>query len=195
MKLISASVFVGLPGTSVMGHASSFVIDDFSCSDSVSQTGVGATESFVSCPGSLGGFRGDTIVLPGGSADAVSTMNSNPPTGEITGTIGSGLSGGDVMTWFGSTKPGEWDLPDLDLVGDSILIPIESGSGGTLTVSLGSGSASVGNRSDYSATFLASSSLVDVLIPFRDPTVLRTGANLNDVTAIGLQVGVPVGGI
>ena len=152
-------------------------IDNFSCSDSVSQTGPGDSASSISCPGSIGGERNDTIFLPSGSGDAVSTINSNPPTGAITGTIGSGLIGNDVLTWFGTTTPGVWDLPNLDLSGDSVLIQIESDSGGTLTVALGSGSAS-GNLNEYSATFPVSTSFVDVLIPLTNPTVVGTGANV-----------------
>jgi len=36
MKLISASVFAGFLGVAVMAYGSSFVIDNFSCPDSVS---------------------------------------------------------------------------------------------------------------------------------------------------------------
>lgn len=195
MRFRTGFLFATFLATALSAYGSTIVIDNFSCPDSVSQTGAGDTENFVTCPGSLGGFRGDTIFLPSGSGDAESTIESNPPSGEITGTIGSGLSGGDVLTWFGSSSPGDWDLPDLDLVGDSILIPIESSSGGTLTVSLGSGSASVGNRSDYSATFPPSSSFVDVLIPLTNPSaVVGTGADVGEVTAIGLVIDVPSGG-
>jgi hypothetical protein len=106
--------------------------------------------------------------------------------------MGSGLSGADVMTWFGTSTPGVWDLPNLDLSGDSVMIEIESDSGGTLSVALGSGSAS-GNLAEYSATFGASSSFVDVLIPLINPTVIGTGANVGEVTAIGLNIDVPAG--
>jgi hypothetical protein len=194
MKLISTAVSVGFLATAVAGYGSTLVIDNFSCSDSVTQTGVGDTENLVTCPGSLGGERGDTIFLPSGSGDAVSTINSNPPDGEITGTIGSGLSGGNVFTWFGTTTPGAYDLPNLDLGGDSVLVQIKSDVGGTITVALGSGSTASGNLDEYSATFLASSSFVDILIPLTNPTIIGTGADVNDVTAIGLIVGVPGGG-
>jgi hypothetical protein len=192
MRLNGAFVIASLLGTAVMAYGSSFVIDNFSCSDSVTQTGPGDTSSTIACPGSVGGFRSDVIFLPSGSGDAVSTINSNPPSGAITGTIGSGLSGADVMTWFGTSTPGVWDLPNLDLSGDSVLIEIESDSGGTLSVALGSGSAS-GNLAEYSASFGASSSFVDVLIPLINPTVIGTGANVGEVTAIGLNIDVPGG--
>lgn len=201
MKLIGTSVFALLLGTAAMAYGGTIVIDNFTCADSVSQTGFNNTSSVVSCPGSLGGERGDTIFINNFTGsfttaeDSVSTINSNPPTGAITGMIGTQLIGDDVMTWFGSTTPGVWDLPNLDLVGDSILVQIESVSGGTLDVSLGSGFSSVGNRSDYSATFPASSSFFDVLIPLTNPTgLVGTGADVGDVTAIGLIVGVPGGG-
>jgi hypothetical protein len=192
MRLNEAFVIASLLGTAVMAYGSSFVIDNFSCSDSVTQNGPGDTSSTIACPGSVGGFRSDVIFLPSGSGDAVSTINSNPPSGAITGTIGSGLSGADVMTWFGTSTPGVWDLPNLDLSGDSVMIEIESDSGGTLSVALGSGSAS-GNLAEYSATFGASSSFVDVLIPLINPTVIGTGANVGEVTAIGLNIDVPGG--
>jgi hypothetical protein len=192
MKLIGALGFAGFLGVAAMAHGSSFVIDNFSCSDSVTQTGPGDTSSTIACPGSVGGFRSDVIFLPSGSGDAASTINSDPPAGAITGTIGSGLSGAEVMTWFGTSTPGDWDLPNLDLSGDSVLIEIESDLGGTLSVALGSGSAS-GNLAEYSTTFGTSSSFVDVLIPLINPTVIGTGANVDDVTAIGLNIDVPAG--
>jgi hypothetical protein len=193
MKVIGTLGFAGFLSIAVMAYGNSFVIDNFSCADSVSQTGPGDTSSTIACPGSVGGFRSDVIFLPSGSGDAVSTINSNPPAGAITGTIGSGLSGADVMTWFGTSTPGVWDLPSLNLSGDSVLIEIESNSGGTLSVALGSGSAS-GNLAEYSATFGTSSSFVDVIIPLINPTVIGTGANVDDVTAIGLNIDVPGGG-
>jgi hypothetical protein len=192
MRLHTALVVVSFLAAGISAHGSSFVIDNFSCSDSVTQTGPGDTSSTIACPGSLGGFRSDVIFLPSGSGDAVSTINSNPPAGAITGTIGSGLSGADVMTWFGTSTPGVWDLPNLNLSGDSVMIEIESDSGGTLSVALGSGSAS-GNLAEYSASFGASSSFVDVLIPLINPTVIGTGANVGEVTAIGLNIDVPGG--
>lgn len=194
MRFRTGFLFATFLATALSAYGSTIVIDNFSCPDSVSQTGAGDTENFVTCSGSLGGFRGDTIFLPSGSGDAVSTIESNPPDGELTGTIGSGLSGGDVLTWFGSTSAGDWDLPNLDLSGDSILVQIESDTGGTLTVALGSGSASAGNRSDYTAIFPVSSSFVDIVIPLTNPTIIGTGGNLDAVTAIGLVVDVPGGG-
>ena len=201
MRLHTALVCVSFLAASMLAHGSTLVIDNFTCAASVSQTGFNNTSSLVSCPGSLGGERGDTIFITSFTGsfttaeNSVSTMNSNPPTGAITGLIGTDLIGDDVMTWFGSTTPGVWNLPNLDLVGDSILVQIESDSGGTLDLSLGSGSSSVGNRSDYSATFPVSSSFVDVLIPLTNPTgLVGTGADVGDVTAIGLIVGVPGGG-
>jgi hypothetical protein len=40
----------------------------------------------------------------------------------------------------------------------------------------------------------ASPTFVDVLIPLTNPTLIGTGASVNDVTAIGLTVEVPSGG-
>jgi hypothetical protein len=191
MRLIGTLLFAGFFG---MAYGDTLVIDNFSCADSFSQTGVGFTNSFVSCAGSLGGNRADGIFLPGGSGNSVSTINSNPPAGAITGTIGSGLSGEDVMIW-GDTNPlGGFDLPNLDLSGDSILLQIESNVGGTLDINLASSSVTSNNLLNYSATFPVSSGFVDVLIPLTNPSIIGTGASLEDVTAIGLTVQVAGGG-
>lgn len=194
MKLIGVFVLAGFLSATVMTYGSTIVIDNFTCADSVTQTGVGSTTSLVSCPGSTGGSRTDGIFLPGGSGEAVSTINSNPPPGAITGTIGSGLSGEDVMVWAGSTMPGAWDLPNLDLSGDSVQVQIKSSTGGTLFVNLGSSSVSSNNLLSYSATFPPSTSYEYVTIPLANPTIIGTGANVDDVTAIGLTIGVPGGG-
>jgi hypothetical protein len=197
MKLIRAFVFAGFLGTGVMAYGNTLVIDNFSCADSVTQTGFGATNSFVSCPGSIGGFRQDSIFINdftgdfNTAKDSVSTINSNPPAGAITGTIGNDLIGADIMIW--GLQSGAYDLPNLDLTGDSILVQIQSDSGGTLSVNLASSSTPTGDTSDYSATFPASSGFVDVLIPFTNPTVVGSGANVNDVTGIGLSIEVPGG--
>jgi hypothetical protein len=146
----------------------------------------------VSCPGSIGGFRQDSIFINNFTGDfttaenSISTINSNPPTGAITGTIGNDLVGAEIMIW--GLQSGAYDLPNLDLTGDSILVQIESDSGGTLSVNLASSSVPTGDTLDYSATFPASSGFVDVLIPLTNPTVVGTGANVNDVTGIGLSI-------
>src|ERR1700744_1702255 len=150
MKLTGAFAIAIFSG---MAYGSTFVIDNFTCSASISQIGVGSTNSFVSCPDSLGGNRADGIFLPAGSGNSVSTVNSNPPADAITGTIGTGLSGEEIMIW-GDTNPlGGFDLPNLDLSGDSILVRIESDTGGTLDINLASDSVSSGNLLNYSATF------------------------------------------
>jgi hypothetical protein len=197
MNLIGALGFACFLGTAVIAYGGTVVIDNFTCADSVSQTGFGSTSSTVSCPGSLGGSRNDIIFITNFTGSittaesSVSTINSNPPAGVITGTIGNDLVGQDVITWFGSTTPGVLDLPNLDLSGDSILVQIESDSGGTLSVNLASGSVNSSNRLSYSAIFPASASFVDVVIPRTDPTVVGTGADVGNVTGIGLVVGVP----
>ncbi len=200
MRLHAALVVVSFLAASMMAHGSTFVIDNFSCADSISQTGFNNTKSEITCPGSLGGSRGDNIFNTNFTGsfttaeNAVSTINSNPPSGEITGTIGTDLVGEDIMTWFGTTTPGVFDLPSLDLSGDSILVQIESDMGGTLTFALASGSVASSNNLTYSTTFAASSSFIDVLIPLTNPTMGGSGADVSDVTAIGLMVGVPGGG-
>jgi PEP-CTERM motif len=197
MRLVGGLLFVGLLATGVLAYGDTLVIDNFSCADSVTQTGFGATNSFVSCPGSLGGFRQDSIFINGFTGDfntaknSISTINSNPPTGAITGTIGNDLIGADIMIW--GLKSGAYDLPNLDLTGDSIMVKIQSDSGGTLSVNLASSSTPTGDTLDYSATFPASSGFIDVLIPLTNPTVVGTGANVNDVTGIGLSIEVPGG--
>lgn len=193
MRLRTAFVVVSFLVVGVSAHGSSFVIDNFTCTDSISQTGVGSTNSGIVCPGSLGGSRLDGIFLPGGSGSSQSTMNSNPPADAITGTIGTGLSGEDIMIWSGSTTVGVWNLPDLNLTGDSVLVQIKSDSGGSLDVNLGSSSTSSTNLLNYSATFGPSSTYEDVLIPLVNPTIIGTGANLDSVTAIGITIQVPGG--
>jgi hypothetical protein len=192
MKVIAAFVFAGFLGTAVMAYGGTIVIDNFTCADSVSTTGPVFARNVISCASAIGGARGDSIFFTGGSGSSSSTLTSGG--GEITGTIGSGLTGVDILGWFGTTTPGVFDLPNLDLVGDSILVQIKSDTAGTLDATFGSGSVASANLLSFSTTFAASSSFVDVLIPLTDPAVLGTGANLNDVTAIGLQVGVPGGG-
>jgi hypothetical protein len=109
MKLIGALGFAGLLGMAVTVYGSSFVIDNFSCADSVSLAGAsGFNSSYISCPGSIGGEREDFILVGGGSDTSLTTMNSNPPTGAITGTFGSGIDAYEGMVWSGSTTG--WDL-------------------------------------------------------------------------------------
>jgi hypothetical protein len=173
-------------------RGSAIVIDNFSCADSVSTAGPVFAGNQISCPGSIGGVRGDSIFFTGGSGNNPSTLSSG--SGSITGSIGSGLDGQDILVWTGSTVGGDWELPNLDLVGDSVLVQIESPSGGTLDVSLGSGTAASSNFLDYTASFPVSSSFTDVLIPLTNPVVTGTGADLSDVTVIGLHVEVAGGG-
>jgi len=198
MKLIATSVFAGFLSTAVMAYGSDIVIDNFSCSDSVSLTGTGFNNSFVSpCTGAIGGEREDFILNNGGSGSSVSTMTSNPPTGAITGTFGSGLSQSfEGMQWSGSKL--DSDLPNLNLVGDSILVQIKSDMGGSLFAYFGSGpfgSPDSANLLEFTTTFAVSSSYQDVLIPLTvTPMVLGTGASLDDVTDILLNVSMPAGG-
>lgn len=194
MKLIGTSVFAGFLSMAVMAYGGTLVIDNFTCSDSVTQTGVGSTNSAIVCPGSLGGSRLDGIFLPGGSGSAQSTINSNPPADAITGTIGTGLSGGDVMVWSGSTTLGVWNLPDLNFSGDSVLVEIKSDSSGSVNVNLGSGSTSSNNVLNYSAVFGPSTTYENLLIPLTNPTIIGAGASVDSVTAIGMMIQVPGGG-
>ena len=46
MKLIATLVFAGFLGTAVMAHGSSFVIDNFSCPDSVTLDGPAGATAF-----------------------------------------------------------------------------------------------------------------------------------------------------
>lgn len=178
--------------TSLSAYGSAITIDNFTCSDSVSTTGPVFANSVISCPGAFGGVREDAIFFSGGSGTDPSTLNSG--SGSISGTIASGLDGEDILLWSGSTVGGAWDLPNLDLVGDSVLVQIESHSGGILDVTLGSGATASSNLSDYTATFPTSSSFTDILIPLVNPEITGTGADLSDVTVIGLHVEVAGGG-
>ncbi len=165
MKLISVFIFTGFLSMAVASYGSTLVIDNFSCSDSVSTTGPVFANSVISCASAIGGARGDSIFFTGGSGSSSSTLTSGG--GEITGTIGSGLMGVDILGWFGTTTPGVFDLPNLDLVGDSILVQIKSDAAGTLEVTFGSGSVASTDLLSFGATFPASSSFVDVLIPLQ----------------------------
>ena len=127
MKLRSAFVVAGLLVAGISANGDLIVIDSFTCGDTVTQTGLGDTNSAVSCSSAIGGLRQDTIFVTGGSGSSVSSLDSNPPVGEITGTIGSGLSGSDVLIW--GLQSGVYDLPSLDLSGDSLLVQIESDTG------------------------------------------------------------------
>jgi hypothetical protein len=172
------------------------VIDNFSCPDSLTQTGFGGTSTSITCAGSIGGFRSDVIFVNGGTGTtSVSTLDSNPPPGALTGTIGPNLVGQDVFLWMGSPTAGDWDLPDLNLTGDAIRIGIESTSGGTLDVSIGSGPHpdAMTSRFDFVETFSASAGFQDVVIPLSGPVVTGTGADLSAVTVIGLHVEIPGG--
>jgi hypothetical protein len=190
MKLHTAFVVVSFLAASTLAHGSTLVIDNFTCPDSVSLTGAsGFNGSFISCPGSIGGEREDFILVGGGSATSLSTMNSNPPTGAITGTLGSGITGYEGMDWTGSTTG--WDL-DLDLTGDSILVQIKSDLGGTISVALFSGpvqSLPATNYLTFNATFSGSPGYQDVLIPLTDPVVTGAGTDLADVSNVDLYLG------
>jgi hypothetical protein len=178
-------------------RADNLLIDDFSCTDSLNTTGAIFTNSFISCPDSIGGVREDAIFFSGGTGNAASSLASNPPAGAIAGTIGSNLDGSVIMLWSGSTTGGVANLPNLDLAADYILVQSESDLGGTLSVTLASG-PTTGNNLTFSAVMPANgfdSGFTDVLIPLVDPTLtMGTGADLSDVTAIGFHVSVPSGG-
>jgi hypothetical protein len=190
MKLISA-VFAGFLGMAVMACGNTFVIDNFSCPDSVSATGPAVfTFSQISCPGSIGGARLDYLIELSGPSGSVSTINSNPPTGAITGTFGAGITGFEAMEWTGSTTFGVYDL-NKDVVGDDILVQIKSASAGELILYFGPPSQPplTTNESAFIVSFSGSPSYQDVLIPLTTPTLVGgTGANLADVHNIGLNV-------
>ena len=192
MKLINASVFAGFLSTAAMAFGGSFVIDNFSCADSVSVTVPGGN-SFISCPGSIGGEREDFFVFLSGPSDSVSTINSNPPAGAITGTFGPGITGYAGMGWSGSTSA--WDL-NLDFVGDSLLVQIQSDFGGTLDAFLFSGAIQSfpTNFLGFSAPFSGKPGYQDVLIPLTNPTVEGTGANQGDVDAFLLDISLDTAG-
>jgi hypothetical protein len=178
-------------------RADGFVIDNFSCADSISTTGPVFTNNIISCPGSVGGFREDGLFFTGGTGSAASSIASNPPAGAITGTIGANLDGSAIMVWQGSSTLGGADLPNLDLAGDSILIQSESDLGGTFSVTLETGPTPGVNVSTFNAVMPATgfdSGFADVLIPLVDPTNTGAGADLTNVTGIGLIVSVPGGG-
>jgi hypothetical protein len=124
-------------------------------------------------------------------------MSSNPPAGALEGTVGANLNGGEVLIWSGSTTPSVANLLDLDLVDAYILIQSESDLGGTLSITLASG-PTLGNNTSFTAAMPANgfdSGFTDVLIPLVDPTgTMGTGADLSDVTGIGLNIDVPGGG-
>jgi hypothetical protein len=192
--------FVGLAAVlciSGNARADSLLIDDFSCAENISQTGPGDTANFVTCPDAIGGVREDVIFAPEGFGNATSSITSNPPAGAIAGTIGANLTGGAVLIWSGSTTAGVANLPNLDLAADYILIQSESDLGGTLSITLASGST-LGNNTSFTAAMPANgfdSGFADVLIPLVDPTgTMGTGADLRDVTGIGLNISVPGGG-
>ncbi|MGP0070835.1 MAG: PEP-CTERM sorting domain-containing protein [Bryobacteraceae bacterium] len=171
----------------VSAHGATIVFDNFSCPDSVSLTGAsGFNDNVITCSGSLGGEREDFLLISGGSSSSVTTMNSNPPTGAVTGTFGSGIDEFAGMVWGSFSN----EL-NLDLVGDSILVRIQSDSGGTLTAGLCSSAGSpFCNGDNYSATFSGSAGYQDVLIPLTGtPTaVLGSGGNLEDVNVVNVYL-------
>ena len=147
----------------------------------------------ITCPGSIGGQREDFIAnltpgASGGSASSVSTITTNPPANAITGTLGNGIIGAEGMNW-GDTSTG-FDYLGLDFVGDSILVQIQSDSGGTINIDLATtlvpdefiGSA-------FSATFSGSPSYQDILIPLAGTAIVSgTAADLDDVNNINMYV-------
>jgi len=202
MRVRSALIVVVFAGVASMAaRGSSLVIDNFSCSDTVTLDGpAGATAfnaSFISCPGSIGGNREDFVAnltgdgASGGSAGSVSTITTNPPANAITGTFGSGIIGFEGMQWgvIGG-QPNVFDL-NLDLVGDSILLQLNSDSSGSASVFFGD---TAGNLLRFSASFAASSSYQDVLIPLTNPTVIGSGSNLAAANQILLDIGLDTPG-
>jgi PEP-CTERM motif-containing protein len=181
LRLFAQVAFFGMACTA---YAS--VIDDFNCANSVSVTGTGISTVPVTCADSLGGSRVDSVVIFGGTSVPVSTLTSGG--GTITGTIAGGQSGFGVMIWAGTTASGVWALPNLNLTDQSVLVRIQSTSGGSINVNLGSGSVASNNLLSHTATFAASGSFIDVLIPLTSGTVIGTGADITNVTAIGLQI-------
>jgi hypothetical protein len=183
MRRRTGFVFVTLLAAAVCADADT--IDNFSCPDSVSLTGAsGFNDNVITCPGSIGGGREDFIYVGGGSDTSVSTMNSNPPTGAITGTFGSGITGYEGMYWA--------NVPDLDLVGDSILVQLQSDLGGSLTLYLGPPFDDLYTTE----TFSGSPSYQNILIPLTDLKVLGTGGGVNqdDVKQIGFYIGLDSAG-
>jgi hypothetical protein len=151
-----------------MADGSSFVIDNFSCPDSVSQIGpVILNSSTISCPGSVGGARLDYLIGLSGPSTSVSTLDSTG-SGSVTGTFGTGITGFDGMEWTGSTTSGVFDL-NADVVGDDVLVQIKSASAGELILFFGppSGIPPTGNQDLFFVPFSGSSGYQDVLIPLR----------------------------
>ena|ERR1700733_3278950 len=92
--------------------------------------------------------------------------------------------------------PTSYDL-NLDLVGNSILVQIQSDFGGTISAALFSGPAQSylpANYLTFNATFSGSPSYQDVLIPLTDAVVSGTGTNLTDVSAVDLYLGLNTAG-
>ncbi len=190
MRLRTGFLLATFLVAALSAYGSTVVIDNFSCPDSVSLTGAtGFNDNVIACPVSIGGVREDYIIIlsSDGTGSSVSTMNSNPPAGAITGTFGAGIDAFEGMTWGNLST----DDLNLNLVGDSILVQIQSDSGGTLTAglctSITSGSSTC-NGDNYSATFSGSSSYQDVLLPLTGtPTdVLGSGGNLGDVNIVNV---------
>jgi hypothetical protein len=94
------------------------------------------------------------------------------------------------MEWTGSTTFGVYDLNKV-VVGDSILVQIQSDSAGELLLYFGPPSLPplTTNESAFIVGFSGSPSYQDVLIPLTTPTLVGgTGTNLADVPNIGLNV-------
>jgi hypothetical protein len=96
-----------------------------------------------------------------------------------------------MKEWYGlGLQPA--GICDLDLVGDSILVQIQSDLGGTISAALFSGSVQGDPATNYltfNATFAGSPSVQDILIPLTDPVVSGTGTDLAEVSAIDLYFG------
>jgi hypothetical protein len=187
MRLRAGLVFAIFLTAAVSAHANGIVVfDNFSCADSVGVTGAaGFNDNVITCPGSLGGEREDFLLVSGGSGGSVSTLSSNPPSGAITGTFGAGIDEYEGMVWGNvATNP-----LNLDLSGDSVLVQIQSNSGGTLTAgvcpSLTDNSC---NGDSYSVAFSGNPGYQDVFIPLTNPVVVGSGGSLADANILNVYL-------
>src|ERR1700733_14678369 len=73
----------------------------------------------------------ESLRLAGGSGDSVSTISSKSSYRRDQRDNRKRAEQRDIMIWSSSRTPGVWDLPNLDLTGDSWLIQIKSDSRGT----------------------------------------------------------------
>jgi hypothetical protein len=187
VRLRAGLVFATFLMAAVSAYGDGLIVfDNFSCSNSVGFTGAsGFNENLVPCAGSLGGEREDFLDVSGGSSNSVSTINSDPPSGAITGTFGDGINGFAGMVW-GLIPTNNLNL---DLVGDSILVQIQSDSGGTLNAApCTSVTGNICNGGIYSVAFTGNSGYQDVFIPLTNPAVLGSGGGLADVNALDVYL-------